>query len=102
MKKEKGYIGRKEIVQQLCQRIYGNTEYEDMKVCGQIFDTLPEVIFDAVADGKSVRLRGLLNIDVLNRGARRGRNPRTGEVVTFPPSKCVKITASRGLKEVVK
>lgn len=100
--KDKNNIGRKEIVRELCQRIYGNVEYEEQRLCGQVFDTLQEIIFDAVADGKNVYLRGLLNIDVIERGVRRGRNPKTGEVVEFPPSKCVKITPSKGLKEVVK
>jgi integration host factor subunit beta len=48
------------------------------RVVATIFDE----ISDALADGDRVELRGFGAFSVKRRGARQGRNPRTGETVS--------------------
>lgn len=65
-----------------------------------IVDTVLDEISDAMADGNRVELRGFGAFSVKERGARTGRNPRTGESVQVdekrvPFFKCGKLLRDR-------
>ncbi|MBT3368817.1 MAG: HU family DNA-binding protein, partial [Nitrospina sp.] len=51
--------------------------------------------------GDSVSLIGFGSFKVVDRAAREGRNPSTGEKIQIPASKAVKFTPSKVLKERV-
>ncbi|MDU4678914.1 MAG: HU family DNA-binding protein, partial [Cutibacterium granulosum] len=53
------------------------------------------------AKGEKVQLPGLFTAEAVERPARNGRNPRTGESMTIPAHKAVKISASSTLKKAV-
>ncbi len=59
------------------------------------------VIMDALSKGESVRLTGLMTIERVERAARTGRNPRTGEEIHIPARYGVKITPGLTLKNAV-
>lgn len=59
------------------------------------------VVIDALANGESVRLTGLMSIDRVERAARTGRNPRTGEEIQIPGRFGVKLTPGLTLKNAV-
>jgi integration host factor subunit beta len=50
----------------------------------RIVTTIFDEITAALADGDRVELRGFGAFSVKSRGARTGRNPRTGEAVSVP------------------
>ena len=58
---------------------------------------LTDVITAALAKGEKVQLPGLFTAETVERPARNGRNPRTGESMTIPAHKAVKISASSTL-----
>ena len=60
---------------------------------------LTDVITAALAKGEKVQLPGLFTAETVERPARNGRNPRTGESMTIPAHKAVKISASRSRKK---
>ena len=60
---------------------------------------LTDVITGAL--GEKVQLPGLFAAEAVERPARNGRNPRTGESMTIPAHKAVKISASSTLKKAV-
>lgn len=62
---------------------------------------LTDVITDALAKGDKIQLPGLLTAETVKRPARNGRNPRTGESMTIPAHKAVKLSASSTLKKAV-
>ena len=47
-------------------------------------------------------IHGFGKFHVASRGAREGRNPRTGETMTIAASKVPRFTAGSGLKKAVK
>jgi DNA-binding protein HU-beta len=51
--------------------------------------------------GESISLVGFGSFKVVDRAAREGRNPSTGQKMQIPASKAVKFTASKALKERV-
>jgi DNA-binding protein HU-beta len=55
----------------------------------------------SIAKGKGVRLLGFGSFDVVKRGARQGRNPKTGQAMKIAASKAVKFRAGKGLKDLV-
>ena len=59
-------------------------------------------IEDALRTGQDVNFTGFGKFHVAERGAREGRNPRTGETMTIAASKVPRFTAGSGLKKAVK
>ena len=61
-------------------------------------DGLLELACDEVAAGGDINLTGYLRISTVQRDARTGRNPQTGEAVPIPASTGVKIQPGARLK----
>ncbi len=59
---------------------------------------LQDVLITAVSEGETVRITGLLGVERVERAARTGRNPRTGEEIAIPAGFGVKISAGSALK----
>ncbi len=59
-------------------------------------------ITKALEKGESVSLVGFGTFKVVDRKARKGRNPQTGEEIYIAASKAPKFVAGRALKEAVK
>lgn len=64
-----------------------------------VTDALLDGLVAAIKRGDEVRITGVLSASVIERKARNGRNPRTGESLVIPASKAVKIKAGSVLKE---
>ena len=71
------------------------------EAAGQAQKTVIEAIASALEKGDSVSLIGFGSFKVVERAARGGRNPSTGEKIQIPASKAVKFTPSKVLKERV-
>jgi DNA-binding protein HU-beta len=59
-------------------------------------------ITEAMKTGDTVTLVGFGTFKVVERKARKGRNPQTGEEIDIKASKAPKFTAGKALKEAVK
>ena len=64
-------------------------------------EAILEEVQNALASGEKVGLRGFGNFHVLNKNARPGRNPKTGETIPIPARKVVTFRASKKLKETI-
>ncbi|MBN2200219.1 MAG: HU family DNA-binding protein [Candidatus Aminicenantes bacterium] len=60
-----------------------------------------EGIKEALCQGDHVTFSGFGSFEVKIRAERKGRNPKTGEVIPIPPKKRVKFTPSRELKKAL-
>jgi nucleoid DNA-binding protein len=56
----------------------------------------------ALKKGQKVTLVGFGTFSITKRKSRKGRNPRTGDVITIPAAKIPKFTAGKSLKDSVK
>ena len=63
------------------------------------YESLFGIIGATLKKGDSVSVSGFGSFKVVNRKARKGRNPRTGKEMMIPASKAVKFTPGKGLKE---
>jgi len=69
---------------------------------GRAVSAIIDGITDALARGEKVTLVGFGNFRVMERKARRGRNPQTGGEIQIPGKKVPKFKPGRALREKVK
>lgn len=65
-------------------------------------DSTLEAVKASLKKGQKVTLVGFGTFAVTKRKARKGRNPRTGQVINIPAAKIPKFTAGKALKDAVK
>ncbi len=71
------------------------------KQADDALSALQEVLVTSLGKGEAVKVTGLLSVERVERAARTGRNPRTGEEIAIPAGYGVKITAGSNLKKAV-
>jgi nucleoid DNA-binding protein len=69
---------------------------------GKALDTTLNSIRVSLKKGQKVTLVGFGTFSVAKRKSRKGRNPRTGEVITIPAAKVPKFTSGKALKDAVR
>jgi integration host factor subunit beta len=70
------------IKSELIQRISSQNPHLYQRDVEKIIDAILEEIVEALRRGDRVELRGFGSLSAKHRGARQGRNPRTGAVVS--------------------
>ena len=66
-----------------------------------LVDSIFQKITDSVQEGEEVAIFGFGKFKVVERGARKGRNPQTGEAIKIAASKNVKFEQARAMKALV-
>jgi DNA-binding protein HU-beta len=72
------------------------------KDAGAAVDAVLKTIEDELRGGGEVSFTGFGKFHVAERGAREGRNPRTGESMQIAATKVPRFTAGSGLKKAIK
>jgi DNA-binding protein HU-beta len=72
------------------------------KDAGAAVDSVIKSIESALGAGEEVNFTGFGKFHVAERGAREGRNPRTGETMQISATKVPRFTAGSGLKKAIK
>ncbi len=60
-----------------------------------------DTVVEAVADGEKIALVGFGTFEAKQRGARSGRNPRTGETLNIAAAKLPSFKAGKAFKDAV-
>ncbi len=71
---------------------------EDAEV---VVQTVLDSIVEALNSGEKVELRGFGSFRHRQRSSRRGRNPKTGEVVQIPAKRIAYFRLGKGLKDLL-
>lgn len=61
-----------------------------------------ETVEEQLAKGEKIQLTGFGTFEVVERAAREGRNPKTGEAISIPETKSPKFKPGKSLKDLVK
>ena len=68
-------------------------------------ERLDEIVFESIIEtlnhGAKIELRGFGSFRVRERGARRGRNPKTGDPVSIPAKRVPYFKPGKELKELI-
>jgi DNA-binding protein HU-beta len=67
-----------------------------------LFDVDKGIIADMLKAGAKVQITGFGTFETRRRGARTGRNPRTGETIQIPASMSPAFRPGKGLKDGLK
>jgi DNA-binding protein HU-beta len=73
----------------------------DFKTVTSVLDGFTDVVTAVVAKGEPVAITGFAKFVKVQRGARMGRNPATGEQIRIKASKKARITPLKGFKDAV-
>lgn len=69
--------------------------------CEYVIDVFADEVKNCLVHGDKLIIKGFIGFEVSERPEREGRNPKTGEVGTFPAVKTVKCKISKAIKEAV-
>ena len=89
-------MNKRELIVQVADKV-GITQ----KNARDVVDAVTDAIKKALSKGEKVTLVDFGTFQVLNRKARRGRNPQTGERIQIPTKKVPKFKAGKKLRETV-
>lgn len=73
----------------------------DKKTANAALDALADIVMSEVAAGGAITVPGIGKVMCRARPERQVRNPATGETMTKPADKAVKITIAKALKDAV-
>ncbi|MBI4179930.1 integration host factor subunit beta [bacterium] len=71
-------------------------------VVRDVLDQFLDRVVESLGEGRRIELRNFGVFEVVQRKAKKGRNPKTGEVVPIPARKAVKFTSGRIMKQKVR
>jgi DNA-binding protein HU-beta len=74
----------------------------ERNVVATVLGGTEDVVSAAVGNGEKVAITGFVSFERVERKARTGRNPATGETIEVKASKAPKLTAGATFKKIVK
>ena len=89
-------MNKAELVSKVAEKA-GLSKKDAEKAVVAVFDTIQATL----KDGDKVQLVGFGTFETRKRGARTGRNPRSGETIQIPASKVPAFKAGKALKDAI-
>lgn len=86
---------------ELIEKIYSKAGLPTKALAEDALDAVIASLREALAAGESVTFTGFGSFKVVERAARKGRNPRTGNDILIPASKVAKFTPGKMLKDAM-
>jgi len=80
------------------------SDYVDIRepVVKSVLDALGAIAQEEIPNGRDIPLPGIGKLKLVERAARTGRNPQTGEAIEIPAKKAVKFAPAKSLKEALR
>ncbi len=93
-------MNKTELIQQLADRA-DLSKSDAQNAIDALFSSSDGIIVKELKKGNKVQITGFGSFETRKRGARKGRNPRTGEEIKIGPSTSASFKAGKGLKDAV-
>lgn len=94
-------MNKTELVEKLADDA-GLSKADAGRVVEALFDVNSGIIAGTLKSGAKVQITGFGTFETRRRGARMGRNPRTGEAIQIAASTAPAFKAGKGLKDSIK
>ncbi|MCE5195164.1 MAG: integration host factor subunit beta [Nitrospiraceae bacterium] len=88
---------RSVLIDKVAEKVEGLTRKQTEIVIETVFDSIK----DALQKGDKVEIRGFGNFRLKARGARKARNPKTGEAVDVPSKRVLHFKVGKELRELL-
>lgn len=69
--------------------------------CEAVIDAFLDGVKNYLISGEKITIKGFMSFETGERNERSGRNPKTGEIITFPAIKTVKCKVSKAIKDAI-
>ena len=89
-------MNRRELVAELAEELES-----DKKSTDEFLTAFIDVVTDTVSSGETITITGFAKFARVERAARMGRNPQTGEPIKIPAKTVVKARIAKQLKDAV-
>jgi DNA-binding protein HU-beta len=93
-------VNKSELIQKLADRT-DTSRSDAQKTVDALFAVDDGIISKALQKGEKVQITGFGSFETKKRGARKGRNPRTGKEIDIAPSTSAAFRPGKGLKDAV-
>jgi DNA-binding protein HU-beta len=93
-------VNKSELTQKLAERT-NLSKSDAQKAVDALFSSDDGIISRALKGGDKVQITGFGSFETRSRGARTGRNPRTGKEIKIKASKSAAFRAGKGLKDSI-
>ncbi|HET7320940.1 MAG TPA: HU family DNA-binding protein [Longimicrobiaceae bacterium] len=93
-------MNKSELTQKLAERT-NLSKSDASKAVDALFSADGGIISRALKKGEKVQITGFGSFETRKRGARTGRNPRTGKEIKIGPSTSAAFRPGKGLKDAV-
>lgn len=93
-------MNKSELTQKLAERT-NLSKSDAQKAVDALFSADKGIISQALKKGDKVQITGFGSFETRARGARTGRNPRTGKEIKIKASKSAAFRAGKGLKDSI-
>ena len=71
------------------------------KQVSEVLNLLESTLIESLKAGEKIQLSGFGTFEVRERAERKGRNPKTGEVVSVPACKYLAFVSAKAVKETL-
>jgi DNA-binding protein HU-beta len=88
-------MNHKELISELAE-----ASETDSKTAAAVLSALTDLLLERVGAGEVVTIPRLAKFSLVDRAARVGRNPQTGEQLAIPAKRVAKITPTKTYKEL--
>ena len=85
---------------QMIKAVADKSELSQKQVA-ETWNLIEATIVESLKAGEKVQLSGFGTFEVRERAERKGRNPKTGEVVTVPACKYLAFVSAKAVKETL-
>lgn len=79
----------KATMEQLVEKVMEKGGFENKKKAREELDAVCEAVLELIHEGYDVALPGIGTLKIMERSARKGRNPQTGEPIMIPAKKTI-------------
>jgi len=93
-------VNKTELIQQLEERA-DLSRSDAQNAVDALFGPSDGIIASELKKGNKVQITGFGSFETRKRGARKGRNPQTGQEIDIGPSTSASFKAGKGLKDAV-
>jgi len=88
---------KSDLIEKISEKVQNFTKRDVEIIVDKIFDSIK----DGLVSGDKIEIRGFGSFKVKEHGARKGRNPKTGEAIDIPAKKTPFFKVGKELKERV-
>lgn len=94
-------VGRKDLAEVVRSKVQEAGKAIPLSLAAEVIQFAEEAIIEALLEGKQVALPGFGTFSTVEKAAREGKNPQTGEVIQIAASTAAKFKQASALKKLL-